>query len=148
MSAQTDADRRLRGVFRLLITACVILGLMSSLLWFAQQRQQEAISLALKMRAHLWLEHQQILQQRWRLQQKPAHWKLEGQWLLMSASGWPMAGTSEDCRVLWQVLLSEAPSPLIQQIQPLATGCRYQTEKARLEYDYLHERITFSAIEQ
>ena len=146
MTLSDNAESQMLALFRLLVVVVVIGVLAASLLYFANQRQQDAAEVALKLRAQLWHERLPLLQQQWRMQHKPSNWTVDGYPLQMQPSGWPLVTKQEDCLILWKILLAEEPKPLLQQIVQLAHGCRYKTETAMLDYDFQREVVQFSAI--
>lgn len=146
MTLSDNAEAQILALFRMLVVMVVIGVLAASLLYFANQRQQDAADVALKLRAQLWRERLPLLRQQWEMQHKPAHWMVEGYQLQMPQSGWPRTMTTDDCRMLWKILLVEEPKPLVQKIIWQAHGCRYQTATAMLDYDFQHETVQFSAI--
>ncbi|WP_320151556.1 hypothetical protein [uncultured Tolumonas sp.] len=146
MTLSDNAESQMLALFRMLVVVVVIGVLAASLLYFANQRQQDAAEVALKLRAQLWHERLPLLQQQWRMQHKPANWTIEGYQLQMQSSGWPLIKTKDDCRILWKVLLAEEPKPLIQNIIRQAHGCHYETETALLNYDFQQQLVQFSAI--
>ena len=146
MTLSDNAESQLLALFRMLVVMVVIGVLATSLLYFANQRQQDASEVALKLRAQLWHERLPLLQQQWRMQHRPASWTIEGYRLQMQPSGWPLITKKEDCLVLWKIILAEEPKPLLQKVVQEAQGCRYETETAVLDYDFQQQLVQFSAI--
>jgi hypothetical protein len=146
MTPSEQATSQILALFRVVIVAVVISLLAGVLFYFALQRQHDAASVALQLRAQLWRERLPILQAQWRMQHKPADWHIEGHPLHMLPSGWPVIKQRDDCVVLWQVLLAEAPAPLVDQVFKQVQGCRYTTATAQLEYDFQQQTVQFSAI--
>lgn len=146
MTLSDNAESQMLALFRMLVVVVVIGVLAASLLYFANQRQQDASEVALKLRAQLWRERLPLLQQQWGMQHKPANWTIEGYSLQMQSSGWPLINKKEDCRVLWKIILAEEPKPLVQKVVQQTHGCRYATETAVLDYDFQQQLVQFSAI--
>ncbi|MDD2342521.1 MAG: hypothetical protein PHV54_06495 [Tolumonas sp.] len=146
MTVSDNAESQMLALFRMLVVVVVIGVLAASLLYFANQRQQEATEVALKLRAQLWNERLPLLQQRWGMQHKPANWTIDGYLLQMQPSGWPLITKTEDCWVLWKIILAEEPKPLVQKVVQQVHGCRYATETAVLDYDFQQQVVQFSAI--
>ncbi len=146
MTLSDNAESQMLALFRMLVVMVVIGVLAASLLYFANQRQQDAAEVALKLRAQLWHERLPLLQQQWRMQHKPANWIIEGYPLQMQSSGWPLITKKEDCQILWRVILAEEPKPLLQRVVQQTHGCRYETETAVLDYDFQQRLVQFSAI--
>jgi hypothetical protein len=146
MTLSDNAESQLLALFRMLVVMVVIGVLSAGLLYFANQRQQEATAVALKLRAQLWRERLPLLQQQWRMQHKPVNWTIEGYPLQMQRSGWPLITKQEDCLILWKVLLAEEPKPLVQKVVQKVHGCRYETETAALDYNFQQQLAQFSAI--
>ena len=146
MTISDNAESQMLALFRMLVVVVVIGVLAASLLYFANQRQQEATAIALKLRTQLWNERLPLLQQQWGMQHKPANWTIEGYPLQMQPSGWPLITKKEDCRVLWKIILAEEPKPLVQKVVQEAHGCRYETETAVLDYDFQQQLMQFSVI--
>ena len=146
MTLSDNAESQMLALFRMLVVMVVIGVLAASVLYFANQRQQDASEVALKLRAQLWYERLPLLQQQWRMQHKPANWTIEGYPLQMQTSGWPLITKQEDCLMLWKIILAEEPKPLVQKVVQQAYGCRYETETAALDYDFQQQLVQFSAI--
>lgn len=146
MTLSDNAESQMLALFRMLVVVAIIGVLAASLLYFAKQRQQEATEVALKVRAQLWHERWPLLQQQWRMQHKPAMWTIEGYQLQMQPSGWPLIIKKEDCQILWRVILTEEPKPLLHRVVQQTHGCRYETETAVLDYDFKQQLVQFSAI--
>ncbi|MDD2842286.1 MAG: hypothetical protein PHD18_07785 [Tolumonas sp.] len=146
MTLSDNAESQMLALFRMLVVVVIIGVLAASLLYFAHQRQQEAIEVALKLRAQLWNERLPLLQQQWGMQHKPANWTVDRYQLQMPPSGWPLITKKEDCLVLWKIILAEEPKPLVQKVVQQAHGCRYTTETAVLDYDFQQQLVQFSAI--
>ncbi len=146
MTISDNAESQMLALFRMLVVVVVIGVLAASLLYFANQRQQEAAEVALKLRAQLWNERLPLLQQQWGMQHKPTNWIIDDYSLQMQPSGWPLITNKEDCQVLWRVILTEEPKPLLQKVVQQAHGCRYETETAALDYDFQQQLVQFSAI--
>ncbi len=146
MTLSDNAESQMLALFRMLVVVVVIGVLAASLLYFANQRQQEASEVALKLRAQLWNERLPLLQQQWGIEHKPINWSIDGNQLRMQPSGWPLITKKEDCRVLWKIILAEEPKPLVQKVVQQAYGCRYATETAVLDYDFQQQLVQFSAI--
>jgi len=146
MTISDNAESQMLALFRILVVVVVIGVLAASLLYFANQRQQDTAEVALKLRAQLWHERLPLLQQQWRIQHKPANWIIEGYPLQMQPSGWPLITKKEDCQILWRVILAEEPKPLLQRVVQQTHGCRYETETAVLDYDFKQQLVQFSAI--
>ena len=146
MTLSDNAESQMLALFRMLVVVVVIGVLAASLLYFVNQRQQEATAVALKLRAQLWRERLPLLQQQWRMQHKPVNWTIEGYPLQMQPSGWPLITKSDDCQILWRVILAEEPKPLVQKVVQEAQGCRYETETAVLDYDFQQQLMQFSVI--
>lgn len=127
-----------------LVSLVLVLILAGIVLFYAQQRQQDAVVMALKVRQQQWQNHLMVLQQRWEMQHRPAHWRVENQMLRMTSSGWPITKTSEECESLWRLLLAEEPAPLISLILVSAGGCEYQADHSILRYNYQRQSIVFS----
>jgi len=146
MTISDNAESQMLALFRMLVVVVVIGVLAASLLYFANQRQQEATEVALKLRAQLWNERLPLLQQQWGMQHKPANWTVERYQLQMQPSGWPLITKQEDCLVLWKIILAEEPKPLVQKVVQQVHGCRYETETVALDYDFKQQLVQFSAI--
>jgi type II secretory pathway pseudopilin PulG len=146
MTLSDNAESQILALFRMLVVVVIITVLAAGVLYFAHQRQQEATAVALKIRGQLWHERLPLLQQQWGMQHKPARWVVEGYQLHMLPSGWPLITATDDCVVLWKVLLVEDPQLLVTAVIQQAHGCRYETETAILDYDYQQHEIQFFAI--
>jgi hypothetical protein len=146
MTISDNAESQMLALSRVLVVVVVIGVLAVSLLYFTNQRQQDAAEVALKLRAQLWHERLPLLQQQWGMQHKPANWIVEGSPLQMQRSGWPLITKQEDCQTLWKVLLAEEPKLLLQKVVQQAHGCRYETKTAVLDYDFQQQLVQFSAI--
>lgn len=146
MTPSEQANSQILALFRTVIVVIVIGVLASYLLYFAKQRQHEATSMALQLRAQLWRERLPLLQAQWRMQHKPIDWQIDGYHVNMLPSGWPNITNNADCLVLWHVLLADEPAPLVSQVFKQRHGCRYTTATAQFDYDFQQQSVQFSAI--
>jgi len=129
-----------------LVSLVLMLVLAGIVLFYAKQRQQEAVVMALKVRQLVWMEHLAVLQPKWQMQNKPAHWHVDGTALSMTPAGWPIADNEQACTLLWQLLLAEKPAPLISHIRSGDGGCAYEAVNVSLKYNYRRQSLVFSEI--
>lgn len=129
-----------------LVSLVLMLVLAGIVLFYAKQRQQEAIVMALKVRQQVWMDHLAVLQPKWQMQNKPSHWNVDGTALSMTPAGWPIADNEQECTRLWQLLLAEKPAPLISHIRSGDGGCAYEAVNVSLQYNYRRQSLVFSEI--
>ena len=129
-----------------LVSLVLMLVLAGIVLFYAKQRQQEAIVMALKVRQQVWMEHLAVLQPKWQMQNKPSQWHVDGTDLRMTPAGWPIADNEQECTVLWQLFLAEKPSPLISHIRRVEGGCTYDAANVSLQYHYQRQSLVFYEI--